>query len=197
MLLASGHFANGGAEAFGEEVQTLLDNRLGRAGAGGDEHTLDTGKPLGLQFGRAIDNFEAFMKFLAPLSRGAITDEARAGEQIFGAIGCASCHVPALSTGAHASAALHRRNVPLFSDLLLHDIGTGDGIAQEAAEPEEIRTPALWGLRFRRPLMHDGGAMTPAEAIRQHAGEASEVMTRYRSLTDAQRRALLLFLDSL
>lgn len=146
---------------------------------------------------RAIDNFEAFMKFLAPLSRGTITDEARAGEQIFSAIGCASCHVAALSTGAHASAALHRKNVPLFSDLLLHDIGTGDGIAQEAAEPGEIRTPALWGLRFRRPLMHDGSAMTPAEAIRQHAGEASGVMERYRSMTDAQRRALLVFLDSL
>ncbi len=146
---------------------------------------------------RAIDNFEAFMKFLAPLSRGPITDEARAGEQIFGAIGCASCHVPALSTGANPAASLHRQTVPLFSDLLLHDIGTGDGIAQEAAEPSEIRTPALWGLRFRRPLMHDGSAMTPADAIRQHAGEASGVMERYRVLTNEQRRALLAFLDSL
>jgi CxxC motif-containing protein (DUF1111 family) len=146
---------------------------------------------------RAIDNFEAFMKLLAPLSRGQITDEARAGEQIFTAIGCASCHVPVLSTGANAVAALHRKSVPLFSDLLLHDIATGDGIAQEAAQPDEIRTPALWGLRFRRPLMHDGSAMTPSEAIRQHAGEASGVMERYRSLTSEQRRALLAFLDSL
>lgn len=146
---------------------------------------------------RAIDNFEAFMKFLAPLARGAVTGEASAGEQIFGAIGCASCHVPALSTGANASAALHRKAVPLFSDLLLHDVGTGDGIAQDAAEPGEIRTPALWGLRFRRPLMHDGSAMTPADAIRQHAGEASGVIERYRALTGEQRRALLAFLDSL
>jgi CxxC motif-containing protein (DUF1111 family) len=146
---------------------------------------------------RAIDNFEAFMTFLAPLTRGTITEEARAGEQIFTAIGCASCHVPALSTGAHASAALHRKTVHLFSDLLLHDIGTGDEIAQEFAEPGEIRTPALWGLRFRRPLMHDGSAMTPAEALRQHAGEASGVMARYRSMTDAERQALFAFLDSL
>lgn len=146
---------------------------------------------------RAIDNFEAFMKFLAPLSRGTITEEARAGEQIFSAIGCASCHVPALSTGANAVASLNRKTAQLFSDLLLHDIGTGDGIAQEAAEPGEIRTPALWGLRFRRPLMHDGSAMTPADAIRQHAGEASGVMERYRSLSNEQRRALLVFLDSL
>ena len=78
--------------------------------------------------------------------------------------------------------------MPLYSDLLLHDIGTGDGIAQEAALPAEIRTPALWGLRFRRPLMHDGSAMTPAEAMRQHGGEASGVMERYRSATtDAPR----------
>src|SRR5436190_1615408 len=60
---------------------------------------------------RAIDNFESFMKFLAPLARGPITDEARTGEQVFGALGCASCHMPALTTGAHASAALNRQTV--------------------------------------------------------------------------------------
>jgi CxxC motif-containing protein (DUF1111 family) len=146
---------------------------------------------------RAIDNFEAFMKFLAPLGRGPITDEVRVGEQVFTEVGCASCHVPALSTGASAVAALNRKQVPLFSDLLLHDIGTGDGIAQEAAQPSEIRTPALWGLRFRRPLMHDGSAMTPAEALRQHGGEASAVMNRFRRATDQMQRALFAFLDSL
>jgi CxxC motif-containing protein (DUF1111 family) len=146
---------------------------------------------------RAIDNFEAFMKFLAPLSRGPITDQARIGEQVFGELGCASCHVPALTTGANASPALHRKTVPLYSDLLLHDIGTGDGIHPEAAQPGEIRTPALWGLRVRRPLMHDGSAMTPADALRQHAGESSAVMERYRRSSEEMRRALLAFLDSL
>jgi CxxC motif-containing protein (DUF1111 family) len=146
---------------------------------------------------RAIDNFEAFMKFLAPLARGPVTDEVRTGEQVFGALGCASCHVPALTTGANAAPSLNRKTVTLFSDLLLHDIGTGDGIAQEVAQPSEIRTPALWGLRFRRPLMHDGSAMTPADALRQHAGEASAVMERYRNATEQMRRALFAFLDSL
>lgn len=146
---------------------------------------------------RAIDNFEAFMKFLAPVSRGPITDQVRVGEQVFTSIGCASCHVPALSTGANPSAALHRRSVPLYSDLLLHDIGTGDGIAQEAAQPNEVRTPALWGLRLRRPFMHDGSAMTPADAIRQHGGEASGVVEAYRRLSGDLRGALLAFLDSL
>jgi CxxC motif-containing protein (DUF1111 family) len=146
---------------------------------------------------RAIDNFEAFMKFLAPLARGPITDEVRTGEQVFGALGCSSCHVPMLSTGASAVAALHRKPVALYSDLLLHDIGTGDGIAQEAAQPGEIRTPALWGLRFRRPLLHDGSAMTPVDAISRHGGEATGVMNQYRRASDQMRRALFAFLDSL
>jgi CxxC motif-containing protein (DUF1111 family) len=146
---------------------------------------------------RAIDNFEAFMKFLAPLPRGPITDEVRAGEQVFNTIGCASCHVAALTTGANASGALNRKTVALFSDLLLHDVGTGDGIEQEAAQQDEIRTPALWGLRLRRPLMHDGSAPTVSDALRQHGGEATAVMERYRGATEPMRRALLAFLDSL
>ena len=146
---------------------------------------------------RAIDNFESFMKFLAPLPRGPITEEAGAGEQVFTDIGCASCHVPALTTGVNASAALSRKTARLFSDLLLHDVGTGDGIEQEAAQQNEIRTPALWGLRLRRPLLHDGSAPTPADAILRHGGEASGVMDRYRRASEPMRRALLAFLDSL
>ena len=146
---------------------------------------------------RAIDNFEAFMKFLAPLPRGPITDEVRTGEQVFTALGCASCHVASLTTGANASAALNRKTLALFSDLLLHDVGTGDGIEQEAALANEIRTPALWGLRLRRPLLHDGSAATPLDAVQRHGGEAAAVMERYRAASDEMRRALLAFLDSL
>lgn len=146
---------------------------------------------------RAIDNFESFMKFLAPPPRGPITEEARIGEQVFAAVGCAACHVPAMTTGANASAALHRKTLAPFSDFLLHELGTGDGIEQGAAEPDEIRTPALWGLRLRRPLLHDGSAATPAEAIRRHGGEAAGVIERYNRATEEMRRALLAFLDSL
>ena len=146
---------------------------------------------------RAIDNFEAFMKFLAPAPRGPITDEVRAGEQIFTELGCASCHTPSLTTGANPSPALNRQTLRLFSDLLLHELGTGDGIEQGAAEPDEIRTPALWGLRLRRPLLHDGSAATPAEAIRRHGGEATGVIERYNRASEPVRRALLAFLDSL
>lgn len=146
---------------------------------------------------RAIDNFEAFMKFLAAPARGAITDDVRTGEQVFAAVGCASCHTPSLTTGVNASAALSRKTAALYSDLLLHDVGTGDGIAQGAAQTNEIRTPALWGLRFRRALMHDGGSASAAAAIERHGGEAAAVVERYRTTTEPLRRALLAFLDSL
>ena len=48
---------------------------------------------------RGIDNFESFMKFLAPPGRGTVDETARVGEQLFTGVGCASCHVPSLQTG--------------------------------------------------------------------------------------------------
>jgi CxxC motif-containing protein (DUF1111 family) len=140
---------------------------------------------------RGIDNFENFLRFLAPPPRGPITDEVLRGERVFLEIGCAACHVPRLETGPNANPVLDRKPVPLYSDLLLHNIGTGDGIEQGAAKGEEIRTPALWGLRFRRPLLHDGSAATIEQAIRRHAGE------RFSALPEEQRKEVLAFLKSL
>jgi CxxC motif-containing protein (DUF1111 family) len=146
---------------------------------------------------RGIDNFASFMKLLAPLGRGPIDDAARAGEQLFVAIGCAACHTPLQETGPSSNPLFNRRPVPLFSDLLLHDVGTGDGIAQGAAAPNEIRTPALWGLRFRRPLLHDGSAATVEDAIRRHDGEAELARRGFDQLGDNARGALMAFLRSL
>ena len=145
----------------------------------------------------ALDNFEAFMKFLAPpprdLSNGAVME----GERLFDAIGCANCHTPQFTTGPSANPLFDRRPVRLFADLLLHDVGTGDGIGQEAAQPNEIRTPALWGLRFRGILLHDGSAATVDDAIARHAGEADAVRVRHERLSETQRAALRAFLLSL
>ena len=146
---------------------------------------------------RGIDNFASFMKFLAPANRGPIGEAARVGEQVFGAIGCAACHTPSMQTGPSGNPLFHNRPVALFSDLLLHDIGTGDGIVQGAAAPEEIRTPALWGLRLRRPFLHDGSAATIEEAIGRHANEADLARRGYERATESDRAALLAFLRSL
>jgi len=146
---------------------------------------------------RGIDNFESFMRFLAPVSRSHVDDNTLAGERLFAAVGCAACHVPRLTTGPSAHPAFNRRSVDLFSDLLLHDVGTGDDIQQGAAEPDEIRTPALWGLRFRRPFLHDGSAVTIADAVERHAGEAELARRGFQRLTPDDRLRLLAFLRSL
>jgi CxxC motif-containing protein (DUF1111 family) len=146
---------------------------------------------------RGIDNFESFMKFLAPAARGPVDETVRDGERIFQAIGCAACHVPALVTGPSSNPLFNRKSVPLFSDLLLHDIGTGDGIPQASAAPEEIRTPALWGLRLRRPLLHDGSAVNAEAAIAVHRNEADLARRGFDQLSVEDRRRLLAFLHSL
>jgi CxxC motif-containing protein (DUF1111 family) len=146
---------------------------------------------------RGIDNFESFMKFLAPVARGTADEAIRDGERVFQAIGCSACHVPALATGPSSNPLFNRKVVPLFSDLLLHDIGTGDGIPQASAAPEEIRTPALWGLRLRRPLMHDGSAATVENAIGLHRNEAELARRGFDQLSAEDRKRLLAFLQSL
>src|SRR5262249_2962952 len=119
---------------------------------------------------RAIDNFENFLRFLAPPGRAPMDSAAIRGERVFADIGCSLCHVPQLETGSNPNPAFNRKQVPLFSDLLLHDIGTGDGIGQADARGEEIRTPALWGLRFRLRGISDrwisGGAAEARPIIR-------------------------------
>ena len=87
--------------------------------------------------------------------------------------------------------------MPLFSDLLLHDIGTGDGIPQGVARGSEMRTAPLWGLSYRRMLLHDGSATSPDEAIRRHGREADGVRRNYDRLSPAERRALVAFLNTI
>ena len=127
---------------------------------------------------RGIDNFEAFMKFLAPLARGAIDDTVRDGERVFAAIGCAACHVPALTTGPSSqSGCFNRKPVPLFSDLLLHDVGTGDGIRQAAGrarrDPDAgaVGPSAPASAAARRQRGH-GRGRDPASRERGRAGAA-------------------------
>ena len=146
---------------------------------------------------RGIDRFTNFMKYLAPPVRGPITAEVQRGEQLFATVGCATCHVPVLGTGPNPDPVLANKPVPLYSDLLLHDVDTADGIPQAAASGNEFRTPPLWGLRFRKLLLHDGSAITLQQAIRRHGRTALKSKDRYLSLSRADRDAVLAFLGSL
>ena len=100
------------------------------------------------------------------------------------------------------AAALGDRIFHPYSDFLMHDIDTGDGIPiqptpEYAATASRIRTAPLWGLRTRNRLMHDGLSFTREEAIRRHGGQAAGVERRWEALTVAQKRSLNAFLNSL
>ena len=142
-----------------------------------------------------IDHAADFMRLLAPPPRLPASTAGRAGERWFEQVGCAVCHLPILMTGPSPIHALDRKPVYLYSDLLLHDMGSlGDGIAQSDAGVREFRTAPLWGLRASGPYLHDGRAATVDEAIRAHVGEALTSRQHYERLTPTQQNQLLEFL---
>ena len=143
-----------------------------------------------------IDHAADFIRVLAPPISRRMDASARAGEQQFDRVGCSDCHTPSFQTGRNAIAALDRKQVNLYSDLLLHDMGElADGIAQGAASPREMKTTPLWGLRDSGPYLHDGRAITVDAAIRAHAGEASRTRDSYARLSNRDRQQLLAFLE--
>lgn len=146
-----------------------------------------------------IDRVTAFMRLLAaPTPRPANSATVAVGKSLFTSLACATCHTPSLRTGASPVAAIANREVRLYSDLLLHDMGSlGDGIAQGSAGPRDMRTAPLWGLGSRNAYLHDGRATTVDAAIRAHDGEAAAARNRYAALDSTRRDALLAFLRSL
>jgi CxxC motif-containing protein (DUF1111 family) len=194
-----------GAEAYRDEMGITNDLFPNEACPGGDCEKIDFFNPVrGLQDARdpstgmrGIDNFENFMKLLAPPPRGPISQEVLEGEKLFQSAGCAACHTPSLVTGASPVMALNSKRFFPYGDFLLHDIGTGDGIGQGDAKPEEIRTPPLWGVRLRAPFLHDGRASTLQEAIELHASEALKSREAYERLSPDEKKAIVAFLRSL
>jgi len=110
---------------------------------------------------------------------------------LFDSVGCAKCHIPSLPGSGG--------NVPLFSDLLLHEIlpAIQNGIVDTDANQREFRTAPLWGLSQTAPYLHDGSADTIDQAIRKHDGEALTIRQAFEALSVADRNALLAFLGTL
>ncbi len=153
-----------------------------------------------------VSNFNRmadFQRFLAPIPR--LPTLSNRGFFLFRQIGCADCHTPVMFTGNHEVAALSNKPVFLFSDLLLHDMGSlGDQIEQGDAEGFEMRTSPLWGLRVRSDLLHDGRSQVKGKikdriehAIGEHAGEAAASRDAFLKLKKRNQRALINFLESI
>ena len=107
-----------------------------------------------------------------------------------------------LQTGNSAIAALSNKQVNLFSDLLVHDMGVGlaDGVSQGEAGPREFRTAPLWGLGQRIFFLHDGRTsdlMTAIQAHRSDGSEANGVVGNFNDLNESQKQDVLNFLRSL
>jgi CxxC motif-containing protein (DUF1111 family) len=178
-----------------------------------------------------VDHFARFVRAMkAPARDRKISDTPGAlhGADLFSRIGCSVCHVQSLTTAAAGTKinggaftvpdALGNKTFHPFSDFLLHDVGTGDGIVIPTIEhygqatrnmpnqctPENfqktenrVRTAPLWGVRFRTRLMHDGESLTFRDAILRHAGEADQAVRRFRKLAVRDQQAILEFLSSL
>lgn len=179
-----------------------------------------------------VDHFARFIRATKVPARDSVlaqTLKARRGSALFDRIGCAACHVRTLTTAPVGTMingetfqipdALGGKTFHPFSDFLLHNVGTGDGIVMAMDEHygrnaykiawkdfslermqatrNKVRTAPLWGVRLRTRLMHDGRSVTFTDAIRRHGGEASAASQNFQQLSRAEREELLEFLRSL
>src|SRR6185295_5623141 len=108
---------------------------------------------------------------------------AERGKKLFNSIGCAECHTPDIGEVAG-----------LYSDLMLHSLTSkvSDGYRHEIIvevplplghpNPDEWRTPPLWGVADSAPYFHDGSSATLWDAILRHEGEADVVTKAFKNL---------------
>ena|SRR6218665_2712335 len=156
---------------------------------------------------QTVHDIVAYLQTLkAPIQRTQNDAQIIEGKNIFNQINCASCHKPTLQTAYSPVASLSYKEFHPYTDLLLHDMGSGldDGYTEGNALTSEWRTPPLWGLGLAPQsqggqyfLMHDGRAKSIEEAILMHGGEATNSKNQYQSLPQADRDALIKFLKSL
>ncbi|HKS82289.1 MAG TPA: di-heme oxidoredictase family protein, partial [Candidatus Acidoferrales bacterium] len=179
-----------------------------------------------------IDHFARFVRATKAPPRDAklaASPLAEIGASLFEKIGCATCHESSLTTAPAGTKidggtftippALGSVTFHPYSDFLLHNVGTGDGILQVSPEHygrktfqmmiprmhaqdlessrNEIRTAPLWGVRMEPRLMHDGASLTLRDAILRHGGEAKNVTDAFEKLHTRDQEAILEFLKSL
>jgi CxxC motif-containing protein (DUF1111 family) len=154
----------------------------------------------------SIEKFTFFMRFLAPPTpsdtKPGGAPSITTGKSLFTSVGCVECHTASFTTGKSAVTALRYKPVRLYSDLLVHDMGSGlaDGVSQGGANGQEFRTAPLWGLGQRIFFLHDGRASDLIQAIGAHASSWSEAngsVAMYNALSEERKQDLLNFLRSL
>jgi CxxC motif-containing protein (DUF1111 family) len=189
----------------------LVSTCLNLGGAGYPEDTSNPGS-TGPAILDDVSAFANFMRFLAPPPTGGVVLNGQtvsasaisAGSSLFSSIGCATCHNPTPGTtqASGFTLSLSRQPVNAFSDIEIHDMGTGlaDNVSQGSAGGDQFRTAPLWGLGQRIFLLHDGRTTNLIKAIQDHAShgsEASVVEEQFFDLSPTQQQEILDFLRSL
>jgi CxxC motif-containing protein (DUF1111 family) len=148
----------------------------------------------------SINAIADYMRLIAIPTRPTPSPDA---VQLFADTQCAACHVPSLKTRAdYPLAPLAGVDAPIFTDLLLHDMGAAyaDGLADGSSTSRQWKTPPLIGLRLMHTYLHDGRANNIRDAVEQHDNEGSEArdsIARFHALTPAQQQTLIDYVESL
>lgn len=154
-----------------------------------------------------IDRLTDFQRFLAPPPQ--TPKSGMTGEAVFMAIGCGACHRPSYVTSSDSGLedVLREQVIKPYSDFLLHNMGLlGDEIVQGDAGGYEFRTPSLWGVAFRDPLMHDGSVgggtfedrMLQVIALHGVFGSAARPSSlAFNALSSVEKSQVVAFLASL
>jgi len=132
-----------------------------------------------------IDHFARFMRATEAPARDLTlsqTPPAKRGEALFDKIGCATCHVPTLTTAPAGTAinggtfsippALGDKTFHPYGDFLLHNIGTGDGIVQSMTEHYGKRMYAITWKNLSMSEFHNTAnrmRTTPLWGVRLHS----------------------------
>ncbi len=154
-----------------------------------------------------LDVVTFYVQTLAVPARRNVNDpQVMHGEQLFAQVECADCHIPTLRTGVLPGVpSVSNQTIHAFTDMLLHDMGPdlADNRPDFRASGSEWRTPPLWGIGLVQTVnghtnfLHDGRARDLMEAILWHGGEAEKSRQMTMQMTNAEREALIAFLESL
>jgi len=182
-------------EAYRNELGITNEYFPDEIAPGGDRELLSAIDPAPDPEARhgVVRSLANFMRYLAP-PPGAATDAS--GLELFRTLGCEGCHRESYDL-SNALPPFTSQVARMYSDLLLHDVGTGDGMAQGSAGADEIRTAPLWGLSRSPFYLHDGRALSIDDAITWHGGQAEAAKVAYEQLDETARERLLVFLSAL
>lgn len=126
-------------------------------------------------------------------------NEVKLGEKVFVQVGCADCHVQDMGgvEGIYSDFHLYQLSKP--------DLDTYDNLMTNQnvqfplgeTEPDEWKTPPLWGVADSAPYMHDGSCQSLEMAISMHHGDGEYSRKAYQEASYQDQRALIAFLKTL